>query len=168
MHFPWYPSGQVEISTSARNLLTGFAFPARYFSLLRQRKVPKRKADPKTCPLTRVPCASRHFGRSPNSQDLPRLAACKSSSNRAARSIPKCLRCSAAPTGFTLLVVVQSALFLPVLWVLCAILSRHPGAGRDPSAFNKDNEFRGHHPKPRLAQPSIAGETGASSRPVRA
>jgi hypothetical protein len=73
MHFPWYPSGQVEISTSARNLLTGFAFPARYFSLLRQRKVPNRKADPKTCPLTRVPCASRHFGRSPNSQDLPRL-----------------------------------------------------------------------------------------------
>jgi hypothetical protein len=37
MHFPWYPSGQVEISTSARNLLTpfralaelaGFAAPA--------------------------------------------------------------------------------------------------------------------------------------------
>jgi len=30
----------------------------------------------------RVPCASRHYGRSPNSQDLPRLSASKSSSTR--------------------------------------------------------------------------------------
>ena len=46
---------------------------ARYFSLRRQRKVPKRNAGPTACPLTRVPCASRYFERSPDSQHLPRL-----------------------------------------------------------------------------------------------
>jgi len=69
----------------------GFALTARYFSLLRQRKVPKRKAAPEACPLTRVPCASRRFGRSPNSQDLLRLTASKSSSaGRLARSQTGC------------------------------------------------------------------------------
>ena len=46
---------------------------ARYFSLRRQRKVPKRNAGPTACPLARVPCASRYFERSPDSQHLPRL-----------------------------------------------------------------------------------------------
>ena len=41
---------------------------ARYFSLLRQRKVPKRKACPAACPLTRVPCASREARRLRNSR----------------------------------------------------------------------------------------------------
>jgi hypothetical protein len=37
------------------------------------KKSSQKKGVPKACPLTRVPCASRRFGRSPNSQDLPRL-----------------------------------------------------------------------------------------------
>ena len=48
--------------------------------MLRQRKVPKRKANPTACPqfelqarFAALPCASRNFERSPNSQDLPRL-----------------------------------------------------------------------------------------------
>jgi hypothetical protein len=108
---------------------------ARYFSLLRQRKVPKRKADPKTCPLTRVSCASPRFGRSPNSQDLPRLAACKSSSNRAARSIPNRLRCSAAPT---------------VLWSDARCPRRVPQSGRDRGA----RDVRG---KPEWGRRSLSG-----------
>jgi len=35
-------------------LSAGFALPARYFSLLRQRKVSKRKADPEACPALPV------------------------------------------------------------------------------------------------------------------
>ena len=37
------------------------------------KKSTKRKAGPVACPLTRVPCASRYFERSPDSQHLPRL-----------------------------------------------------------------------------------------------
>ena len=48
-------------------LASSFALMARYFSLLRQRKVSKRNAGPATCPLTRVPCASRESRRSRNS-----------------------------------------------------------------------------------------------------
>jgi len=107
-------------------------------------KYPKERRTRRLVPHFQcgIPCASRHFGRSPNSQDLPRLTACKSSSNRAARSLPKWLRCSAAPTG------------IQFRWLLCrsaplsAILSRHPGEGRDPVVLGKGFGFRDTTPNP--------------------
>jgi len=74
--------GGNRVFPSVGHLTAGFALSARYFSLLRQRKVSKRKAAldawlPNPLSLqgryAALPCASRRFGRSPNSQDLPRL-----------------------------------------------------------------------------------------------
>jgi hypothetical protein len=46
---------EMQISLLEWNLKSGFALSARYFSLLRQRKVPKRKAVPEACPLRGFP-----------------------------------------------------------------------------------------------------------------
>ena len=84
-----------------------------------------------------IPCASRQFGRSPNSQDLPRLSASKSSSDRAARLLPNWLQCSAAPTGIqlSLAVVLKSsrARSLPVIPAQAAPTAFDKGKGSEMS-----------------------------------
>ncbi|HYQ70425.1 MAG TPA: hypothetical protein VET88_00705, partial [Gammaproteobacteria bacterium] len=52
----------VKISTFEWNLNSGFALMARYFSLLRQRKVSKRKAAPEACPLRGFPALLAGLG----------------------------------------------------------------------------------------------------------
>ena len=61
-----------------------------YFLLLRQKKVAKEKATPRSAVATRLPCATRPSGR------LAKLAC---GSDNASRLPPDSLRCSAPLTG---------------------------------------------------------------------
>jgi hypothetical protein len=106
----------------AAHLKTGFAPLGRgTFLCSAKEKYPKERRSWRLVPHFQcgIPCASRQFGRSPNSQDLPRLSASKSSSDRAARLLPNWLRCSAAPTGIQLSLAVvlkiSRARSLPVI-----------------------------------------------------
>jgi len=82
-------------------------------------------------------------------------AACKSSSNRAARSIPKWLRCSAAPDGRTFPWACGSRRRDNAVSRLQSVYALQCAPTRQPVELYT-----------RLAQPSIAGKTGSSSRPV--
>jgi hypothetical protein len=54
-------------------LYQGFALEGEVLFFAPPKKSTQKKSGPEACPLTRVPCASRDFERSPNSQHLPRL-----------------------------------------------------------------------------------------------
>jgi len=128
----------------------------RYFSLLRQRKAPKRKAGPKACPLTRVPCASHRFGRSPNSQDLPHLRlASPAQTGRLAQSQTGCgarLRLRESNPN------------------ACRVEAPHCARSILPSRQKPGSSYTlttapgpGSYPPVRLAQPSIAGQGCAAA-----
>jgi len=51
-----------QVFPSESDLNSGFALSASYFSLLRQRKVAKRKAAPKACPLRGFPALLAGLG----------------------------------------------------------------------------------------------------------
>ena len=117
----YYPSTVIaseakQSPRSERRLFPGLLFRpcwARHFSLLAQRKVPKRKGTPtagfprgqtREAALTpwKLPCAPRPFARSPDSQFarcVGYAAAPLEQLEQEARFIAKRLRCSAAPTG---------------------------------------------------------------------
>ena len=55
------------------SLSPGFALKGEVLFFAPPKKSTQKKRGPAACPLPRVPCASRYFERSPDSQYLPRL-----------------------------------------------------------------------------------------------
>jgi hypothetical protein len=149
------PTGWVPVFLPENHPARVSPFPGEVLFFALPKKSNQKKGGPGGLPAARVPCASRHFERSPNSQDLLRLPACKSNSNRAARSIPECLRCSAAPDGRTFLWACGSRRRDNAVSRLQSVYALQCAPTRQPVELYT-----------RLAQPSIAGKTGSSSRSV--
>jgi hypothetical protein len=85
------PVGELSGSTAGVfSLAWGSALLASHFLLLRQKKVSKEKATPRSAPASPVPCATRWAGR------LAKLAC---GSDTASRNPPARLRCSAPLRG---------------------------------------------------------------------
>jgi len=127
--------GRVAILCSAKDKFAGSEFgqpqagPQGEVQGWTSHKVTKRKAIQMACPLTWVPCASHWFGRSPNSQDLPRLRlANPAQTGRLAYSQTGCDARLRLWVSNPPLVEAWSAL-------LSAILSCHHRESRDPVTF---------------------------------
>jgi hypothetical protein len=77
-------------------LYQGFALEGEVLFFAPPKKSTQKKSGPEACPLTRVPCASRDFERSPNSQHLPRLRLANSArqGGSLALKIPAMLGCA--------------------------------------------------------------------------
>jgi len=103
------------------------------------KKSTQKKGGPGGLPATRVPCASRHFGRSPNSQDLPRLRlANPAQTGRLAQSRNGCdARCASGyPTPRVIFVGAlsraRSSLVIPAKAGIQRCFARTTGSGTPP------------------------------------